>query len=84
MFLSAETFDVVFDRFVDDLDCHFSAADFACDGILAFEVFVNTEEVRHFIENMLGEFGDVLIGIVGRVLKGDRDDLCSRVSPRSV
>ena len=70
MFFSlAETIYVSVDAAFNDLYCIVLALDFIYDGLFALEGLVDSEEVRHFVKNVLRKFGNVLVGIVCRVVE---------------
>ena len=50
-------------------------SDLAHGGLFVFERLIYLEEVHHFLENVLGQLVDVVIGVVGGILEGDGDDL---------
>ena len=59
----------------DDLDGFLAAEDVADDGLLALQALVDAEEVADFACHMVRQLRDVLIGVVGRILEGNGNDL---------
>ena len=68
-FSLAETIYVSVDAALNDLYRIVLAFYFIYDGLFALEGLIDCEEVRHFIENVLRKFGNVLVGIVCRVVE---------------
>ena len=73
--LFAKAFNIVVYRILDDVDSFLSRTNLIDVGFLALEVFIDGEEVAHFLENMRGKVLYVLVMIVVRVVEGNGDDL---------
>ena len=56
---------------VDNANCLVSVVDFVHHGFFVFQVFVNREEMLHFVKYVGRNLVDVCVLIVVRVLKGD-------------
>ena len=59
----------------DDLDGALPALDVPGHGLLALQSLVDGEEVGHLVEDVVGQFGDVLVVFIGGVGEGDGNDL---------
>ena len=66
---------VVGDGLPDDGDGILPALHVSGHGLLALQRLVDGEEVGHFVKDVVGQLGDVMIGVVSGVGKGDGDDL---------
>ena len=71
----AEAFDVSVNALFNDNDSLVSALDLINGSLLALQLLVNTEEVRHFIKNMSRKLTDIVVAVVGGVIERDSDDL---------
>lgn len=71
----AEAVDISVDTSFDYVDSIFAALYLVDDRALILKLLINSEEVRHFIENMLRELADIGIRIISRIVERDSDDL---------
>lgn len=62
-------------RFLNDLDGRFPSLHLARNGLLILQGFIDRKEMLHLVENVGRQILDILILIIGRIGKGDRDDL---------
>lgn len=74
----AEIVDISVNTSFDYVDSIFAALYLVDDRALVFKLLINSEEVRHFIENMLRELADIGIRIISRIVERDSDDLVIR------
>ena len=73
--LLAKAVDITLRGGFDDLHGGLAAADLVDGGGLVLQVFVNREEVPHFLEEVGGELIDVGVLIIVGVAEGNGDDL---------
>ena len=59
----------------DDIHRRLTAQHVADHGLLALQALIDPEEVLDLAGDVVGQLGNVLIGVVGRVLEGNGDDL---------
>ena len=65
---------VRFEIILDDKFGKLSVFDLENGGLLAFELFVNPEKVRHFFHNMRRQFLDFLVSVPSGIFERNRDD----------
>ena len=63
------------DALADDFDRLVAVGDLLDGRLLVLERFIDFKEVHHLIEDVLGQFLDVVIVVVGGISVRDRDDL---------
>ena len=59
-----------------------TSPDLGVRGVL--QLLVHGEEVLHLVEDVPGQLGDVLVIVVGGVVKGDGDDFLILLPPSSM
>ena len=67
--------DISVDSLSDDPFGLFVARDLVYGGLLALKLLIDLEEMLHFFVDMLRNFGNVLITVIGRVSYGNGDYL---------
>jgi hypothetical protein len=78
-----EFFLIARDRFIDDRSRNFALLPTDDLHASSLEVFVDMEEMLHFLQIMLGKIGDVEIFVVIRVVTRHREDLVVGLAPIS-
>ena len=76
---AAVFFDVGVLALDDDLHGLVAAEHVTHHSLLALKAFIDAEEVLDLAGDVVGQLGNVLIGVVGRVLEGNGNDLLVEV-----
>ena len=72
--LFAEAFNIVVDAVFNNAFCFGCVANFVNNSLFVFKSFINFEEVHHFAVDMGGDFGDIVISVIGRVIERNSDN----------
>ena len=70
--LFAKPLNVVVQSLLNYLNGPVPAFYFVYSGFFAFQGFVYPEKVGHFLKDMAGQFGNIFVAVIGRVVRGDR------------